>query len=101
MTLNFAKATAAALVVSFAAGLAVPAVAQRFTGQGDDDPKVFDLGIDVTLLPQDVAGAKRYLAAQTPDLQRILTATCDNYVKHPLAAEMPQTIVFCQAILSR
>src|SRR3954469_13694260 len=33
MTLNFAKATAAALVVSFAAGLAVPAVAQRFTGQ--------------------------------------------------------------------
>ena len=37
----------------------------------------FDLGIDATLLPQDAAGAKAYLAKQPAETQRVLRAACE------------------------
>jgi hypothetical protein len=88
-------AVAATIGLSLVAGTA-------FAQQGilKQDPDVyFDLGIDATTLPQDLAGAKAYLAKQPADTQRILKAACDTYVKHPNDAEMPQTVKFCQFIL--
>ena len=74
--------------------------AQR--GAIEQDPNyTFDLGIDVNLLPQDAAGAKAFFAKQAPETQHVLRASCDNYVKHPGDAEMPQTIKFCQFILAK
>jgi hypothetical protein len=66
----------------------------------DEDPVYFDLGIDVRTLPQTSAAAKAYVAMQPALTQRILRATCDNYVKNPVAAEMPETITFCRALLA-
>ena len=66
-----------------------------------DSDIYFDLGIDATLLPQDAAGAKAHLARQPAETQRVLRAACDNYVKHPADAEIPQTVKFCQFILTK
>jgi hypothetical protein len=101
MSLNFTKVTLAAVAVAFAAGMALPAAAQQGGQRPDEDPVYFDLGIDVRTLPQDPAGAKRYLATQPQVTQNVLMATCDNYVKHPVAAEMPETITFCKALLTK
>jgi hypothetical protein len=92
-------AAAAAIVLSLVAG-SVPSFAQQ--GAIIQDPDVyFDLGIDVTQLPQDSAGAKAYFAKMPADTQRVVKAACDNYVKHPMDAEMPQTVKFCQFILAK
>src|SRR6478752_2702500 len=96
------QAVAAAAAIGFAliAAGTLPGFAQR--GAIEQDPDIyFDLGIDATLLPQDAAGAKAYLAKQPADTQRVLRAACDNYVKHPADAEMPQTVKFCQFILAK
>ena len=86
---------AAAIALSFAAGATMPVHAQQ--GALKENPDVyFDLGIDATTLPQDAAGAKAYFAKQAPETQHVLKAACDNYVKHPMDAEMPQTVKFCQ-----
>ena len=88
----------AGILTGLAAGAAAPGIAQR--GAIEQDPDVyFDLGIDATTLPQDAAGAKAFLAKQDPQTQHVLRAACDNYVKHPMDAEMPQTVKFCQFIL--
>jgi hypothetical protein len=93
-------AGAAVLGLSLVVGSVLPGFAQR--GAIEQDPDIyFDLGIDATLLPQDAAGAKAYLAKQPADTQRVLRAACDNYVKHPADAEMPQTVKFCQFILAK
>ena len=93
-------AGAAVLAASLVVGGVLPGFAQR--GAIEQDPDIyFDLGIDATLLPQDAAGAKAYLAKQSPETQRVLRAACDNYVKHPADAEMPQTVKFCQFILAK
>jgi hypothetical protein len=93
-----AKATVAAVVAfSFVAAAALPATAQ----EAKEDPTYFDLGIDVTLLPKDPAGAKKFLASQPPETQRVLLASCDRYVKFPMSAEMPETIQFCKAVLAK
>ena len=87
--------TPAALVV-----LAL-AIGAPLSVQAKEEPETyFDLGIDVTLLPQDMEGAKAYFAKQAAETQHILRAACDNYVKHPADAEMPQTVKFCQFILA-
>jgi hypothetical protein len=99
MSFNFAKFMYAAAAVSLVVGLTAPAFAQRNTGT-PDDPTLYDLGVNVTALPQDTAGAKKYFAAQSPDVQRILLAACHNYVKNPALVVMPETITFCTAILS-
>jgi hypothetical protein len=91
MTYGFTKAVAAAIALSFAVGTALPAFAQNA-------PVFFDLGIDVTQLPQDTAGATKYFAAQPPETQRVLLAACHTYITHPTDAAMPQTLVFCKAI---
>ena len=92
------QAAAAAIAVSLIAGSPLPSFAQQ--GALKENPDVyFDLGIDATTLPQDAAGAKAYFAKQVPETQHVLMAACDNYVKHPMDAEMPQTIKFCQFIL--
>ncbi len=101
MSFNFAKATSAAVALAFVAVMAVPAVAQQGGQRPDEDPVYFDLGIDVRTLPTDSAGAKRYLAMQPQITQNVLRATCDNYVKNPVAAEMPETITFCKALLAK
>ena len=91
-------AAAATIALSLVAGAAAPSLAQK--GALIENPDVyFDLGIDATLLPQDAAGAKAFLAKQPADTQRVLRAACDTYVKHPADAEMPQTVKFCQFIL--
>ena len=105
MIRKFATAYVAALALSFVAGAALPAFAQEFSpGDLIKYPAVplvyFDLGIDVTQLPQDTAGAKNYYAAQSPETQSVLLAACENIAKHPTDAEMPQTLVFCRAITS-
>ena len=76
----------------------MPVLAQEPVTPGAVPPVSFDLGIDVTQLPQDLAGAKKYFAAQNADTQRVLLASCTNYIKHPADAAMPQTLVFCKAI---
>ena len=101
MSLNFAKATAAAVALAFVAGVTLPAFAQVSPQGGqrpDEDPVYFDLGIDVRTLPQDSAGAKRWLASQAAITRQVIVATCDNYIKRPVAAEMPETISFCKAL---
>jgi hypothetical protein len=97
MSLKFAKAMAAAAAVAI---FATAAFGQGGLQRTDEDPLYFDLGIDVRTLPQDSAGAKRYVSQQDPLTARILRATCDNYVKNPMAAEMPETITFCKALLA-
>src|SRR3954464_11067296 len=64
-------AGAAVLGLSLVVGSVLPGFAQR--GAIEQDPDIyFDLGIDATLLPQDAAGAKAYLAKQPADTQRVL-----------------------------
>jgi|SRR6185295_892607 len=93
-------ATAGVIGVSILLFGGIPSHAQR--GAIEQDPDIyFDLGIDATLLPQDAAGAKAFLAKQDPDTQRVLRAACDTFIKHPADAEMPQTIKFCQFILAK
>ena len=92
------RAAIAAAAISLVGSLPVPSLAQQ--GAIKQDPDLyFDLGIDATTLPQDAAGAKAFLAKQDPQTQHVLRAACDNYVKHPADAEMPQTVKFCQFIL--
>jgi hypothetical protein len=98
MSLGFANATAAVVAIAFVAGTATASFAQKTTGNQDVDPVYFDLGMDVTLLPKDSAGAKKFFAEQISITQHVLAATCDNYLKHPVAAEMPETIQFCKAL---
>jgi len=87
---------------SAGAGIVLTAgmVSGALYAQAKDEPvEYFDLGIDVTLLPQDRDGALAYFAKQIPETQHVLRAACDNYVKHPADAEMPQTIKFCQFVM--
>ena len=102
MSKILAKAAVAAIALSFLSGMAVPVFADDFYNGSStrQAPTEFDLGIDVTQLPQDVAGAKAYFAAQAPETQRVLLASCQNYNLHPADAEMPQTLVFCAALAS-
>ena len=72
----------------------------RPTHAAEESITYFDLGIDVTLLPQNRAGAQTYFAKQLPETQAVLLGACNNYVRHPTDAGMPQTIKFCQFILS-
>ena len=100
MSRTIEAATAAAVAFSLTVGGTMPSHAQR--GAIEQDPNyTFDLGIDVNLLPQDAAGAKAFFAKQAPETQHVLRASCDNYVKHPGDAEMPQTVKFCQFILGQ
>ena len=89
---------AAGLAVIFVQ-LALAAIAPGLAQQTVDPDLYFDLGVDTSLLPQDLAGAKAYLAKQSRDTQAVLKAACDRYVKHPGDAEMPQTVKFCALIL--
>jgi hypothetical protein len=99
-----AKITLAMAVVaaaSFAAGDSSSAFAQTPGNVVLPSPPVFfDLGIDVTQLPQNPADARRYFASQAPETQRVLLAACHNYLGHPADAAMPETIVFCKAVMS-
>src|SRR4051812_16283952 len=100
MVHSFKVTSAVALTASLVVGPVLPSFAQR--GAIEQDPDIyFDLGIDATLLPQDAAGAKAFLAKQSVETQHALRGACDTYVKHPADAEMPQTIKFCQFILAK
>ena len=94
----FAKAAAAVALVE---SVAVSAYAQAVTAPILEDPGYFDLGFTISALPTDSAGAKKWLATQTADARRVILAACDNYVKHPVAAEMAETIPFCAALLAK
>jgi hypothetical protein len=92
---------------AFAAGVAVaftsvvlmaPAAAQNVP-RPVDLPPYFDLGIDVTKLPTNPAEARKYFAGQSPETQQVLLASCRNYLSHPTDAAMPETLVFCAAII--
>jgi hypothetical protein len=95
-----AKTVAAAFAVSLVSTIAVPAFAQDNTGRANERPIYFDLGIDVTQLPRNVADARKYLAAQAPETQRALIGACTTYLQHPADAQMPETLVFCAAIIN-
>jgi hypothetical protein len=84
--------TAAAVALSFVAGATLPAFAQ-------EPPVYFDLGIDVTQLPQNAADAKKYFAALPPETQSVISAACHTYLLHPMDAAMPETLVFCKALM--
>ena len=94
-------AWATAVAVALATSVAVPARAQAPDPATPEDPGYFDLGFSLSALPRDSAGAKRWIAAQTPEVQRVIRAACDTYVKHPDAAEMAETVVFCIALLAK
>jgi hypothetical protein len=82
------------------AGATLPAVAQRVPGAATTGPEVyFDLGIDVNKLPTNPVEARKYFAGLMPETQQVLLASCRNYLSHPTDAAMPQTLVFCTAIL--
>jgi hypothetical protein len=83
-------------VIAFALCLVVTALPAHAV---EEPVTYFDLGVDANTLPQDAAGAKAYLAKQALETQHVLRAACDNFVKHPADAEMPQTVKFCQFIL--
>jgi hypothetical protein len=87
--------------VALAVSVAVPAYAQVPASGALDDLGYFDLGFSLSALPRDSAGAKKWLAAQPADTQRVILAACDNYVKHPIAVDMAETVVFCQALLAK
>ena len=95
MSRTIARTAAATMVLSLVLALSAPVQAK------EEDETYFDLGIDVTLLPQDAVRAKAYFATLPEDTQHVLRAACDAYVKHPADAEMPQTIKFCQFILAK
>ena len=96
MSRRLTAAAVAGVAFALIANAAVPAFAQEAANNGA--PVTFDLGIDVTQLPQDTAGAKKYFAALAPDTQRVILAACKTYLAHPMDAAMPQTLVFCKAI---
>jgi hypothetical protein len=87
------KLTATAAIVLSLVGMSAQAKEESETQ--------FDLGIDVSVLPQDAVRAKAYFATLPEATQHVLKAACDTYVKHPADAEMPQTIKFCQFILAQ
>ena len=94
-------AAAALLAATFVAGGLLSASAQTPGNVVSPSPPVFfDLGIDVTQLPQNPADARNYFASQAPETQRVLLAACHNYLGHPADAAMPETIIFCTAIMS-
>jgi hypothetical protein len=99
MSQILAKAIAAVVAAAFVASAAAPAYAQGGFQRTEDDPVYFDLGIDVRTLPQDSRGAKAWLAMQPALTRQVIVATCDNYIKRPVAAEMPETLTFCRALM--
>ena len=93
-------AAAAVLALSLLWDAGAPTFAQGSPGAPVLAPEVyFDLGIDVTRLPRDPVAARRYFASLLPETQQILMASCRNYLAHPLDANMPETLVFCKAIV--
>ena len=97
----FIRAIAVAAAASFVVGGLSSASAQTPGNVVSPSPPVFfDLGIDVTQLPQNPADARNYFASQAPETQRVLLAACHNYLSHPADAAMSETIVFCTAIMS-
>jgi hypothetical protein len=92
-------AVVAAAVIAAGCGFGtLPAFAQ--ISPGPASPQVyFDLGIDASQLPQDPVAARKYFAAQPPETQKVLLAACRNYVNHPVDAAMPETLVFCKAVV--
>jgi hypothetical protein len=95
MSRTVAAAAAAAIALAIVS-LIGPA------GQAKEESETqFDLGIDVTQLPQDAVRAKAYFATLPADTQHVLKAACDTFVKHPADAEMPQTIKFCEFIIGQ
>lgn len=95
-----AKTSASALAISLVFTISLPALGEDTTGRLTERPIYFDLGIDVTQLPRNVADAKKYLAAQVPETQRALIGACTTYLEHPADAQMPETLVFCSAIIN-
>jgi hypothetical protein len=94
---RFALAAGAAATLCIVAGASLPAL-----GQGVPPaalPPYFDLGIDVTKLPTNPVEARRYYASQSPETQQVLLASCRNYLAHPIDAQMPETLLFCSAIV--
>jgi hypothetical protein len=89
------RVAGSALAAAFVALAVMPLAAQG----ASEPPKYFDLGINVTLLPQDPVAAKKYFQGQDATTQSALLAACENYIKHPVDAEMPETLVFCAAIM--
>jgi hypothetical protein len=94
-----ANAITAVAAVTLVASVAISSYAQASISPTQGDPAYFDLGFTISALPRDSVGAKNWLATQTSDAQRVILAACDNYVKHPIAAEMAETIPFCSALL--
>ena len=100
MLRKFTAAALAALALAIVAGHHLPAFAQGGPGTPAIQPEVyFDLGIDVTRLPRDPVEARRYYGTLLPETQQVLMAACRNYIAHPLDANMPETLVFCKAIV--
>lgn len=104
MSLHLSKALAAVLGAALGVGLVVPAIAGDpdfdFDSLTDTSPPLyFDLGIDVMSLPTTPAEARNYVNALPALTRNVIIASCDNYLKHPVDAEMPQTIWFCRALL--
>jgi hypothetical protein len=97
----FAEAAVAAVAVALVASVAIPAYAQAPTSGALQDSGYFDLGFSLSALPRDSAGAKKWLATQSAETQRVILAACDNYVKHPVAVDMAETVVFCEALLAK
>ncbi len=101
MKLSFSMATVGAVAAALVTSLAIDARAQAPTLGTSEDPGYFDLGFTISALPRDPAGAKKWLATQAADAQRVILAACDNYVKHPIAVDMAETILFCAALLAK
>ena len=96
--------TAAALALTLSAGasFAVP-----LDDQEDNTADVFnaepapsttfDLGIDVSGVPQSPGAVKSFLGSLAPDTRGILLSTCQHYMQNPVSARDQDTIAFCSA----
>ncbi len=90
----FAPAAVAAVAMS----LALPAFA-AIGDSPDSSDTSFDLGINVSSVPATPAATKAFVQAMSPEERQGIIGGCQNYVKHPEAAQSPETLPFCQALV--
>ncbi len=100
-----AAALATAIAIAFIPALALahddPEVFEK-TDIGVGPPlsidTVFDLGVDVSNVPNTPAAAKAFLLGLPPASQSILVATCAHYLQAPARVRSRDTIEFCQNV---
>jgi hypothetical protein len=75
--------------------------ADPFNQNADRQGTLFDLGVDVSNVPLTRADVGQFLATLSPDGQRIMLKTCQNYLGDPRQVTSVRTIEFCRVVLAR